>query len=190
MSQKFIFGRSVLYGYRLLLIPAVPGIPEVTAEYVMGSCALNISWIVPDNIAICDITGFMIYIDGVNVYNVTNINNDTFLSMFYPVRSCALRNVSVSAVNRCHHEGQPSSAIMVIPEPFCEDLACMDDRTSTSRGDCKKTIYPFINIYYCLVHILSTCFGSCAGSSYTIPGYMYTKCDFDYCLCLLQKAET
>ena len=89
----------------------------------MGSCALNISWTAPDNIAISDIACFMIYIDGMNDHNMTNSNNDTSIYLFYPVSSCASHNVSVSAVDRCGRESSPSSTITVNPKEVC---VCVD----------------------------------------------------------------
>ena len=119
----------------VLLIPAVPGEPQVqSAEYEMGKCAINISWIPPSNITISDTTHFMIYIDGENVHNVTNSNSDTILSLSHQVSSCDSHNVSVSAVDRCGRESPPSSAT-VNPGKFCVCLG-----VSAGRDNSKCTI--------------------------------------------------
>ena len=88
---------------------------------------INISITAPNNIAIGDISLFMIYIDGENVRNVTS------LSSSYDVSSCASHNVNVSAVDRCGREG-PSGTVGVSPES-CEDSACTGDNASS--GNCK-----------------------------------------------------
>ena len=93
-------------------IPAIPDVPQVTAEYPMGSCELNISMTVPDNIAVNDTDRFMVDIDGMNV------KNDTSLSLSYPVSSCATRNVRVVAVDRCDRESSPAM-VAVDPGQVC-----------------------------------------------------------------------
>ena len=101
----------------------------------MGSCALNISWSAPNNIAISDITHYVIYIDGPGVNmqrNVNNSNNDTFLSMFLLVSSCASHNVSVNAVDHCSREG-PLSFSSVNPEQFCDESVCEGARAATEN---------------------------------------------------------
>ena len=107
------------------------GSPRVTAHLTgnpMRRCTLHISWIIPDITAISDITHFMIYIDGVNVYNQTNSNNETFLSLSYFVHSCSPHNVSISIVNSCGQVSPPSLTISIVsPEPIiCEDTMCED----------------------------------------------------------------
>lgn len=118
---------------------AVPGVPQVlSAEYAMGSCTLNISWSAPSNIAIGDITHFVIYIIGPRVNmqrNVNNSNNDPFLSVFFPVSSCASHNVSINAVDRCGREG-PLSFSSVNPEQFCDESVCEGARAATENRKC------------------------------------------------------
>ena len=109
--------------FLILDVPA--GVPQNSAKYAIGMCALNISWTAPDNIALSDIANFMIYVDGRNIRNVTNVTN-TSLPVFYPVNSCTSRNVSVSIVDRCGREG-PSRSTAVNPEPFCDDTACTNN---------------------------------------------------------------
>ena len=101
----------------------------------MGSCALNISWSAPNNIAIGDITHYVIYIDGLGVnmwHNVNNSNNDSFLSMFFLVSRCASHNVSVNAVDRCGRAG-PLSFGSVNPEQFCDESVCEGARAATEN---------------------------------------------------------
>ena len=93
-------------------IPATPAVPQVIAEYPMGSCELNISMTAPDNIAVNDTDRFMVDIDGMNV------KNDTSLSLSYPVSSCATRNVRVITVDRCDRESSPAM-VAVDPGQVC-----------------------------------------------------------------------
>ena len=97
----------------------------VIAEYAMGSCALNISWTAPDNIALSDITNFTIYVDG------KNIRNSTSLSVLHSVSSCGSHNVSVSAVDRCNRQGRPSAN----NETICK---CMGDGNDNSAAGNRK----------------------------------------------------
>lgn len=97
---------------------------------------LNISWNAPDNTALSDISRFMIYVDGRNALNVTNITS-TSLSVHHSVSGCGSHNVSVSAVDRCNRQGRPPASI---PEPICK---CMrDDNDNSAAGSCK-----YINNY-------------------------------------------
>ena len=102
----------------------------------MRGCTLHISWIIPDNTNISEITHFMIYIDRVNIYNETNANDETFLSLSYRVRSCSPHNTSISIVNHCGREGPPSPTISTTsPEPVvCDGIVCEDN---TTTGDSK-----------------------------------------------------
>ena len=116
-----------------------PGRPQATAHLTGGAmrgCTLHVSWIIPDNTNISEITHFMIYIDRVNVYNKTNANDETFLSLSYLVRSCSPHNTSISIVNRCGREGPPSPTISTTsPEPVvCDGIVCEDN---TTTGDSK-----------------------------------------------------
>ena len=118
----------------LFYIPADPGVPDVeTTKYTMGSCALNISWTAPNNIAMGDITHFMIYINEKNICNKSIGNNDTFLFLSCPVKSCDSHNVSVNAVNRCGREG-PLSSPRTVRESFCDNVACMGANPITNNG--------------------------------------------------------
>ena len=103
----------------------------------MRGCSLHISWIIPDNTNISDIIHYVIYIDGVNVHNETNANNETFLSLSYLVRSCGPHNTSVSIVNHCDQAGPPSATINIVsPEPLvCDDIVC-EDNTITGDNKC------------------------------------------------------
>ena len=110
----------------------------------MRGCTLHVSWIIPDNTAISDISHFMIYIDGVNIHNETNLNGETFLSLSYFVRSCAPHNISISSINRCGRAGPPSPTISTVsPEPVvCDDIVCEDVDNTDSK------------ITFCLIIIL------------------------------------
>ena len=112
-------------------IPATPDVPQVTAEYPMGSCELNISMTAPDNIAINDIANFMIDIDGMNI-----MKNNTSLSLSYPVSSCATHNVRVIAVDRC---GRKSSPAMDIADPG-QVCVCDSERVNAAVDNSKYTI--------------------------------------------------
>ena len=76
----------------------------------------------------------MIYVNGKNVHNMTDVINSTSLFFSYDVGSCAPLNVSVSTVDHCGREG-PSTTVGVSSEQFCDDSACNND--STSSGNCK-----------------------------------------------------
>jgi hypothetical protein len=124
-----------------------PGTPKVTAHLTgdtTSGCTLHISWIVPEDTTTSDIKHFMIFIDGVNVHNETNPENETFLSLSYLVRTCTPHNTSVSIVNRCDRVGPSSPTIMTVnPEPLvCDDTVCDDimceENTDTVTSDCKS----------------------------------------------------
>ena len=110
----------------------------------MRGCTLHISWIIPDITAIRDITHFMIYIDGVNVYNQTNSNDEAFLSFSYFVRSCGPHNASVSIVNCCDRAGPLSPTVIIVsPDPVvCEDIVCEENAIIGDNN------FLFNNYYY------------------------------------------
>ena len=161
-------------------IPAIPDAPQVTAEYPVGSCELNISITAPDNIAINDISHFVIYIDGVNV------KNDTSLSLLYSVSSCATHNVSVAAVNRCDRESSPAMDT-VVPGQVC---VCDSGSANAAMDNSKYTIMCFIPCYLCVYLIFkfkcSRCYcGRCGGTN-CWPGYCGNYCDYRTYLQILQ----
>ena len=98
----------------LLLEPIMPQnvIAKQKVERYTGNsnCTIFIAWI---NIARDDVSNFTIYINGTSYYvlnKTQSINQDLILTAF-PVCTCAEHQVSVSAVDRCGHEGQRSPSI-------------------------------------------------------------------------------
>ena len=113
--------------------------PQTTAhltEDQMGKCILQVSWIAPNNIAIQNLSRFIISVTNSSrptTFNVTSTNNETLFSVSYPVCSCNPHNVSVSAINLCGREGQPSLNIIVDSDPLGRDLVCENiDTTGTA----------------------------------------------------------
>ena len=96
------------------------------SEDALGECTLYISWIPPTNIAIGDISRYMVSVSNgpeMTNFTVNNTNNDLLLSMLYPVCSCTTYNIIISAINRCDCKGQPFD-IAVSPKPLNRDSVC------------------------------------------------------------------
>ena len=115
-----------------------PGRPRVTAHLTgdtMHGCILYISWIIPEDTDVSEVTHYVINIDGVNIYNETNAINETFLSLSFLVQSCTPHNTSAKIINRCGRAGPPSPTVSnITPEPLiCDDSVCEDN---TIAGDC------------------------------------------------------
>ncbi len=128
-----------------------PGTPKVAAHLTGDTtrgCTLHISWIVPGDTTVSDIKHFMIFIDGVNVHNETNPENETFLSLSYLGRTCTPHNTSVSIVNRCDRVGPSSPTIRTFsPEPLVCDIDDTVCEENTITGDCEGYINLLINYF-------------------------------------------
>ena len=124
-----------------------PGRPLVIAHLTgdtvtMRGCILYISWIVPEDTDVSEVTHYVINIDGVNIYNETNAINEKFLSLSFLVQSCTPHNTSVKIINRCGRASPPSPTVSNITrEPLiCDDSVCKDN---TITGD-----YIHCNFFY------------------------------------------
>ena len=104
-----------------------PGMLQTTIYWIKeatGLCTLHMSWTPPNNIAISDLSHFMIDIDGELVLNISNTNNKTVFSAYHPVCSCGAHRVIIRAVNHCGREGAPSNFVNLFPEIFQHNLVC------------------------------------------------------------------
>ena len=78
-----------------------------------GGCVIQLGWSPPINLDQEDISHYIVYIDGINVLNKTSEDDENLNLIFYPVCSCDVHSVSISAVNSCGHEGQRSHNIIL-----------------------------------------------------------------------------
>ena len=111
---------------------ADPGIPQTAAfrtEDPMGECTLQIAWIAPMNIAMENISHYMLSItnsSGLTTINVNYTNHNTLFFLSYPLCSCTDHNVSISAINFCDRAGQSSLDMLVQSNFLDRDLVCQD----------------------------------------------------------------
>ena len=118
----------VYHAHNPFLEPIMP--QDVTIEQKVerctgnSSCMISIAWTTPRNVAQDDISHYMIYINGTNVLNKTESINQNLVLTSFPVCPCAEHQVSVSAVDRCSHEGQRSPSAIPEPDPFSDAETC------------------------------------------------------------------
>ena len=105
----------------------------------MQRCTLHISWTPPNNIAISDVSHFMLYVEGVNVDIKANTDNDTLLSIYYDVCSCDHHNISIRAVNRCGYEGNLSTYVIQPPKISGLYSICDSNNTLITNCSCDTT---------------------------------------------------
>ena len=92
-------------------------------------CIIQASWSAPTNINVTDVTKYMMLVNGANLVNETNTNNQKLTLTSYPVCACDTYRVSVKAVNRCGHAGRSTNITILdlpsrrLPERDCGDSA-------------------------------------------------------------------
>ena len=86
---------------------------DFTYDDSIGGCVIKLEWSPPINLDLEDISHYIVYVNGTDVLTrIIDKDEDANLTIIsYPVHSCGAHNVSVSAVNRCGHEGQRSADI-------------------------------------------------------------------------------
>ena len=132
-------------------IPGDPGMPQTTAyqtKDAIGQCTVHISWNLPTNIITEAVSHFTVYIDGLEIINITN-TTDTLLSTYYPVCSCDDYNISVTAVDQCGREGQSSTVFVPASDlkVLGHNSVCIDNSTGSENAatmnSCKLKFWYF-----------------------------------------------
>lgn len=98
---------------------ADPGAPStMLANQTMdtkGICLLHITWSAPSNIEPRYVSHYMIHVNGSNLVNHTNLNNQQSHLITYPVCTCGSHNVSITAVSTCDSIGQSTDNYTTMP---------------------------------------------------------------------------
>ena len=118
---------------------------------------MYLGWTPPTSTAQDDVSHYMIYINGTNIFNkTTNIGQNLILTA-YPVCFCAAHQVKVSAVDRCGHEGQRSPNITPLQDPFSFSFECefVSITPSTNPVAGKLYIHALIQTRSTLIVILT-----------------------------------
>ena len=102
-----------------------------------GNCTVHISWNSPANIAIGDVSYFVVKINDTNVKNKIYPDNNTLLFAYYPVCSCGDHSIDIAAVNRCGHVGQFNHVVVSSSNLslFRNDPVCDNGTTNNSTGN-------------------------------------------------------
>jgi hypothetical protein len=110
-----------------------------------GKCTILLGWSPPTNIAIEDISHYIVYINETNLLSQESKN---FTLTAYPVSSCGAYQISVSTVDRCGREGQRSPIILLDQGPLPLSLTeCQEPptdaqiKTSSFQGNNQKNCY-------------------------------------------------
>lgn len=131
--------------FPLLDGPSEPQNPESSQANDIGGCAIHVSWTIPSNTAVGDITRYMVHINDSNILNATSISKNSSYSVDQV--QCAFHNITIRAVNRCGQLGLSSPVITVpnIPPPSItnseESSTCAPSPIQTER----KCITMFIS---------------------------------------------
>ena len=116
-------------------------------EISMGSCIIYLGWNPLINTTQDDITHYMIYINGTNIFNKTKSTDRPLMLSAFPVCTCAAHQISVSAVDRCGVESQKSPDIIphqesVLPVNECGFVE--DNLTQLITSDAGKIYHSLI----------------------------------------------
>ena len=126
--------------YLFFIFSGVPNIPQgiMTTQRMdncTGKCTILLGWNPPINIATEDVSHYMVYINETNALSEKSETDKNFTLTAYPVSSCGTHQVSVSAVNRCGHEGQRSPLNMLDQEPLSLPLTMCENPSAGSQTE-------------------------------------------------------
>ena len=76
-----------------------------------GGCVIQLGWNPLINLALEDISHYIVYVDEIDVLNKISEADQNLTQISYPMCNCGAHNVSVSAVSCCGCEGQRSPSI-------------------------------------------------------------------------------
>ena len=99
-----------------------------------GGCMVHVSWTLSSNVSIKDIQLFMVFFNGTNVNNETNISK-TLTVRVYPVCTCGAHTINITAVNLCGNEGLSAHHVTSNTGLLSEETVCDDLNHGISNSD-------------------------------------------------------
>lgn len=96
-----------------------------------GNCFIQFSWAPPNNIAVDDISTYVIRVNGMDAATKTNDIDRSIITDVYMLESCDYYEYSIIAVDRCNRRGQSTPSFM--PDPPSQIHTLTSDSDSTTQ---------------------------------------------------------
>ena len=100
---------------------------------VSGGCWVLVSWNVPNNFSVHEISHFMVYLNGTPMENEL-LKNKTVLMRAYQVCTCDVHMFNISAVDTCGNVGKSISLRVENPEVLSDAAECGENPTTVGLG--------------------------------------------------------
>ena len=97
-------------------------------------CIIQASWSAPTNINVTDVEKYMMLVNGTNIVNETNKNNQKLILGSYSMCACAAHHVSVKAVNRCGRASRSTNVTILDPPSKLHKQNCRDRLYVTTQS--------------------------------------------------------
>ena len=120
----------------LCLISVNPVVGDIESDQrrsVRGGCWVLVSWNVPKNFSVHEISHFMVYLNGTQVENEL-LKNKTVVMKVYQVCTCDVHMFNISAVDTCGNIGKSISLRVENPEALPDAAECGEDPTTIGLG--------------------------------------------------------
>ena len=100
---------------------------------VSGGCWVYVSWTIPKNFSVYEISHFKVYLNGTQMENET-LKNKAVIMKAYQVCTCDIHMLSISAVDSCGNVGESIYLYVKNPEVLPDIIGCGEPPTSTDLG--------------------------------------------------------
>ena len=153
-------GHACISYYRLHFVTADPDMGELISyetEDSNGNCMVHVSWTLSSNNQIEDVELFMVFINGTNIKNETNINK-TLATRVYPVCTCGTHAVNITAIDQCGNEGVSArhvtnNDLLLFEEGVCTDLNGGVDSGIRSKPSMTINNYFLVVLFFVLTYL-------------------------------------